>query len=189
MCLFPEYIRKLGISSHCLILPQIIFWNTFFNIHIIYYIRAKFLLIDILWNFTQPYEVRLSLYVRFLLPKTSVYTVETIIIIVSSCTRLTDVTIKMINVLKGSCIQHTNIYSNVAADIGEYIETLKKKRFNRSCIKVSTSSYSEKAYDPQPLWNPRTTLNRGWTMTVNICHKTMPIDPHLQENLDSAFIT
>jgi hypothetical protein len=126
MCLFPEYIRKLGISSHCLILPQIIFWNTFFNIHIIYYIRAKFLLIDILWNFTQPYEVRLSLYVRFLLPKTSVYTVETII--VSSCTRLTDVTIKMINVLKGSCIQHTNIYSNVAADTGEYIETLRKKK-------------------------------------------------------------
>jgi hypothetical protein len=34
----------------------------------------------------------------------------------------------MINVLKGSCIQHTNIYCNVAADIGEYIETLRKKK-------------------------------------------------------------
>lgn len=188
MCPFPEYIRKLGISSHCVILPQIIFWNTFFNIHIIYYIRVKFLLIENLWNFTQPYEVRLSLYVGFLLPETSVYTVETII--VSSCTRLTDVSIKMINVVKGSCIQHTDIYSNVSADIGEHIETLRKQnRFNRSCIKVSTSSYTEKAYDPQPPWNPRTTLNRGWTMTVNICHKTMPIDPHLQENLDSVFIT
>lgn len=124
MCLFPEYIRKVEISSHCVILPQIIFWNTFFNIHIIYYVRV-FLLIENLWNFIQPYEVRLSLYVRFLLsPETSVYTVETIT--VSTCTRFT---------LLNEAVLGIQTNSNIAIDIGDWIETRRQGNLSRKfCV-------------------------------------------------------